>query len=62
MDVNTGYKYIERFKGVVQWYIMDSKDFVWSISFLLKNENGSLVSFIDQSIRFRIFIKKIQSF
>ena len=39
-DVISGYKYIENFRGNVQWYMMESKDFVSSISFKLKNENN----------------------
>ena len=26
MDVDPGYKYIEKFGGGVQWYMMESKD------------------------------------
>ena len=36
MDVNPGYKYIEKFRGGVQWYIMESKDIISSICFKLK--------------------------
>ena len=39
MDVDTGYKYIEKFRGNVQWYMMHSKDSISSICFELKNEN-----------------------
>ena len=35
MDVNPGYEYIENFRGGVQWYMMDSKDFISSIGFKL---------------------------
>ena len=59
MDVDPGYKYIEKFRGGIQWYMMDSKDIISSISFELKNENGKLVSFNGQSITFRFSIKKI---
>ena len=38
MDVDLGYKYIEKFRGGVQWYIMESKDIISSICFKLKNE------------------------
>ena len=30
MDVDPGYKYIEKFRGGIQWYMMQSKDFVAS--------------------------------
>ena len=59
MDVNPGYKYIEKFHGGVQWYMMGEKDVISSICFKLKNENGNLVSFNGQSITFRLSIKEI---
>ena len=36
MDVDPGYKYIGKFRGGVQWYMMESKDTVSSICFELK--------------------------
>ena len=36
MDVNPGYRYTEKFRGGVQWYMMENKDFVSSIGFKLK--------------------------
>ena len=59
MDVDPGYKYIEKFRGGVMWYMMESKDIISSISFKLKNENSELVSFNGQSITFRLSIKEI---
>ena len=59
MDVDPGYKYIEKFRGGVMWYIMESKDIISSINFRLKNENGNLVSFNGQSVTFRLSIKEI---
>ena len=59
MDVDPGYKYIEKFRGGIQWYMMESKDVTSSICFKLKNENGNLVSFNGQSITFRLSIKEI---
>ena len=58
MDVDPGYKYIEKFHGGVQWHMVESKDIISSIFFKLKNENGNLVSFNGQSITFRLSIKK----
>ena len=43
MDVDPGYKYIKKFHGGVQWYMMESKDITSSICFKLKNENNQLV-------------------
>ena len=49
MDVDPGYKYIEKFGGGVQWYMMYTKNFVSSICFTSKIENNDLVSFNGQS-------------
>ena len=59
MTVDPGYKYVEKFSGCVQWYMMESKDIISSICFKLKNDNGNLVSFNGQSITFRLSIKEI---
>ena len=59
MDVNPGYKYIEKFRGGVQWYMLQSKDIISSICFKLKNENNQLVSFNGQIITFFLSIKEI---
>ena len=58
MTVDPGYKYIENFSGGISWY-MQSKDFISSFCFKLKNENNQLVSFNSQSITFRLSIKEI---
>ena len=36
MDVNPGYKYNEKFRGGVLYYMMESKDIILSICFKLK--------------------------
>ena len=59
MDVNPGYKYIHKFRGGVQWYMMEPKDIISSICFKPKNENGNLVSFNGQNVNFRLSIKEI---
>ena len=59
MDVDPGYRYIHKFYGGVQWYMLETKDFISSINFKLKNENGELVSFNGQSVSFRLSIKEI---
>ena len=59
MDVDPGYEYIEKFRGGVQWYMAETKDFISSISFKLKNENNELVSFNGQSITFRLSVKEV---
>ena len=58
MDVDPGYEYIEKLRGGVQWYMMESKDNISSFGFKLKNENGKLVSFKGQSIIFKLSIKE----
>ena len=59
MDVDPGYKYIEKFRGGIQWYMMESKDIISSICFKLKNENDQIVSFNGQSITSRLSIKEV---
>ena len=59
MDVDRGYKYIEKFRGGVQWYMMNTKGFISSIIFILKNENDDFVSFNGQSITFRLSIEEV---
>ena len=59
MDVDPGYNYIDKFRGGVQWYMMESKDFVSSINFKLKNEKGNSISFNGQNITFRLSTKEI---
>ena len=59
MDIDPGYKYIEKFRGGVQWYMLESKDIISSVCFKLKNENNQLVSYNGQSITFRLSIKEI---
>ena len=59
MDVDPGYRYIHKFHGGVQWYMLETKDFVSSINFKLKNENGGSVSFNGQSVSFRLSIKEV---
>ena len=58
-DVNPGYKYIHKFRGGVQWYMLRIIDSISSISFKLKNENNELVSLNGQAVTFRISIKEI---
>ena len=62
MDVDPSYKYIEKFRGALQWYMMESKDIISSICFKLKNENNQIVSFSGQSITFRFSIKEFWKF
>ena len=59
MDVSPGYKYIEKFRGGVQWYIVESKDFNSSIRLKLINENSQLISLNGQSISCRLSMKEI---
>ena len=59
MDVNPGYKFIEKFRGGVQKYMMHSKDNISSICFKLKNQKNQMVSVNGQSITLRLSIKKM---
>ena len=59
LDVDPGYIYIDKFRGGVQGYMMETKDIISNIRFKLKNESNKLVSFNGQSIIFRLSIKEI---
>ena len=41
MDVDPGFKYVKSFRGGIQWYMIERKDFISNISFKLKKENGN---------------------
>ena len=41
VDVDPVYKYIKKLRGGVQWFMLDIKCFVSSISFKLKNETNN---------------------
>ena len=59
MSVSPGYKFINRFEGGVQWYMMETKDVISIKRFKLKNDSGNLVSFNGHSVSFRLSIKEI---
>ena len=59
MDVDPGYKFIAKFRGGVQLYMMEIKDNISSNCFNLKKENIQLVSFNGQSITFGLSIIEI---
>ena len=59
MSVSPGFIYVCRFEGGIQWYMMESKHLISTISLKLKNENNELVSFNGQSISFTLSIKEI---
>ena len=62
MDVDSGFKYTEKFRGGIQWYMMISKVFISNINFKLTNEKGDLVSFNRLSLTFRLSIKEVYFF
>ena len=41
MDIDTVYMYIEKFHPSVQWYMLETKNSISNINFMLKNENGN---------------------
>ena len=60
MDDDPGYNYIEKFRGPVQWYMMESKDLLSTICFKLKKtKKNQQVSFNGQSKTFRLSIKEM---
>ena len=58
MDVELGYKDIEKIKGGIQGCMMETKGIISIIRFKLKIEKENLVSFNGQSITFRLSIKE----
>ena len=59
MNVDPGFKYVEKFSGGITWYMMESKDIISSFCFKLKHENNQLVSINGESVTFRLSIKEI---
>ena len=59
INVSTGCKFIEKFRGGVSWFMLHNIDVISGINLKLKNENGKLVSFNGQSLFFRLSIKEI---
>ena len=59
MDVDLGLKNIELVSDGVQLYIMSSKHIFSNNSFILKKENGELVTFNGHSIPFRLSIREV---
>ena len=59
MDVNLGYRYIEKFHSGIQWFMMEDEGFISNNNFKPKNEHHKLVSFNGQSISFRLSIKEV---
>ena len=59
MDIDPGYKYIEKFRGGNLYYMMESKVIISSICCKFKKDHGNLVSFNGQSLNFRLSIKEI---
>ena len=57
MDVDHGYKCIEKFRGGITWFMTESRDVIASISFKVKYESNDVVSFNGQSMPFRLSIK-----
>ena len=58
-DVHPGYKDIKRIRGGVQWYMIESRDFISIISFKAEKEKGNFVSFNGQSIAFTLSMKQV---
>ena len=59
MDVSRGYKSIEKCRGGLQWYMMQTKDIISSICFKVEIENNQIVSLNGQSISIRLSIKEL---
>ena len=62
MDVSPEYKYIELFRGGVQWYVMESKDCISIISFGLKTKMENWFHSTDRVLISDYQLKKFNSF
>ena len=58
MDLDPGYRYVEKFRCGFQWFMMESRHFILKILSKLKNEYESLVSFNGQLTTFRVSIEE----
>ena len=58
MDVDPGFKYIEKFRGGFHWYMLESKDFIGTLSFKLEKEKRNLVSLTEKVLSLDYHIKK----
>ena len=58
MDVDPGYKIFEKVRRGVQWYMMEDEVFISTLSLILKNEIGNIVTFNGPSIVFQSSIKE----
>ena len=45
MTVDAGYIIVQKFAGVTSWYKMNTKGFISTKNFKIRNENNELVSF-----------------
>ena len=58
VDSDTGYIYIRRFRGGLQWFSKESKNSVSNNSFEIKSETGKIISFNSQSKTFPFLFLK----
>ena len=61
MDLGPAYKYIEKVRREVQWYMTETKDFISNISFVLGNEVVKYHSTVCQYLSI-YHLKKFNSF
>ena len=57
MDVDPGYKYIEKIRGGIQWYMMNTKDFISSNN-IKKKKTMNLYHSMDKELLFVYLSKK----
>ena len=59
MDVDPGYKFFEKIRAGLQWFMLESKDFISNVSVFINNEIGNLIYVNSQSNTFRLSFKQI---
>ena len=58
MDVNPGYKYIEKFRGGVQWYMMEIKDIISSVL----NWKMKITKQYHSTVKVSLFVYRLKKF
>ena len=61
IDKSPVYKYVEKFRGGIKWYMMNTKDFISNTNFKFKKEHDELVSLNGEKLLFAYLLKKFNS-
>ena len=59
MDIDPKYEHIEKFRGGVPMFVMESKDFISNIVSKVETKSGELVSINGRTISFPLSFKEV---